>query len=340
MPPSAPPSHSVLVIGCGSIGERHLRCFQQTKRAAVAACDSNPALLQKVSATYGVPSFSDWELALEHGGYDAVVICTPANWHIAMAARALAGGLHVLIEKPLSHSLAGVAALLEAEQRSGRQVAVAYVMRMLPFLEQARAFIAEGKVGPVREAWMRAGQPFHLLRQGYEQSYYRNRATGGGAIQDALTHGMNWVESVLGPTDTVYCDCAHQVLPGVEVEDTVQVLARNGDVLVSYALNQFQMPNETTFQFNAVAGSVKAEVHRQRWGSFLAGEAEWTWHDAPFPGRDTPFIAEAHAFLDQIEGRPPRLCSLADAAQSLRFNLAALASVESGSRVRCADLHV
>ena len=66
------------------------------------------------------------------------------------------------------------------------------------------------------------GNPFH----------YRDRRTGGGAIQDALTHSVNWVESILGPADSVLCDCAHLVLPNVEVEDTVHVSARHGAALV------------------------------------------------------------------------------------------------------------
>jgi len=51
------------------------------------------------------------------------------------------------------------------------------------------------------------------------------------------------------------------------------------------------------------------------------------------PERDSHFIAQANVFLDQIEGRPATLCSLEDAAQTLRFNLAALASAETGTRV-------
>ncbi|MDP1588651.1 MAG: hypothetical protein Q8M07_12960 [Prosthecobacter sp.] len=37
--------HSILIIGCGSIGVRHLRCFQHAGRCAVSACGTNPALL-------------------------------------------------------------------------------------------------------------------------------------------------------------------------------------------------------------------------------------------------------------------------------------------------------
>ena len=330
--------HSVLIIGCGSIGERHLRCFLKTNRADVSAYDTNPALLQRIADTYHVPVLPNWETAMA-GKYDAAIICTPAPLHVPMAVQMLRADRHVLVEKPLSHSLDGVEELLRIRDQSGRQVAVAYVLHVYALLQEARTFLRRGEFGPVRQASMVSGQSFNLFRPAYAQTYYRDRRTGGGAIQDALTHTANWMESVLGPADSVLCDCAHLVLPDVEVEDTVHVAARHGDTLVTYALNQFQAPNETTLQFNAALGSVKIELHQHRWGTFRVGDKAWTWHDLPPVERDTFFIDQANAFLDLIEGQPSRLCSLEAAAQTLRFNLAALASAASGQRVACSSLH-
>ncbi len=331
-------SHSVLVLGCGSIGERHLRCFLKTGRARVTACDLSPTLREKMTATYGVPAVADAAAAIGGGDFDAVVVCTPAQLHVRFALQALAAGRHVLIEKPLAASLDGVAELLDARDRAGRQAAVAYVYHVFPFLVGVRAWMARGGFGPVLQVAVVTGQPFHLFRPAYREIYYRDRATGGGAIQDALTHVVNWVESVVGPADSVLGDCAHLGLEGVTVEDTVHLTARHGGVLASYALNQFQHPNENVIQFNCAAGSVRIELHRQRWGTFAAGAADWTWHDAPVPERDSHFLAQANAFLDQIEGQPPRLCSLEAAAQTLRFNLAALAATARGVRVHLRDL--
>lgn len=332
------PRHSVLIIGCGSIGERHLRCFQKTGRADVTACDANPALLQRLADTYKAPVKADWKAALDAGG-DAVVICTPAHLHVAMATQALAAGRHILVEKPLSQSLDGVAGLLAAHGRSGRQAAVAYVLHVYPVLAQAREFLRRGAYGPILQATVVSGQNFPFFRPAYAQTYYRDRRTGGGAIQDALTHSVNWVESVLGPADSVLCDCAHLALPDVEVEDTVHVSSRHGAALATFALNQFQAPNETTLQFNAARGSVKIEFHQSRWGKWAEGDTDWTWHPVPAGDRDSFFVAQANAFLDQLEGQPSRLCTLEAAAQTLRFNLAALASASSGTRVTTASIH-
>ena len=226
--------HSVLIVGCGSIGERHLRCFQHTGRARVTACDADPALLQKMHERYAVATTPDFNTALSED-FDTIVICTPAHVHIPMALAALRAGKHVLVEKPLAASLAGVDELLATHAQSDRQAAVAYVQHVFPFLQGARDFIARGEFGPVKHVTLTCGQHFPTGRPAhavpYAQTYYRDRQTGGGAIQDALTHMANWVESVIGPTDSVVCDCAHQVLAGVTVEDTVNINARHGDIL-------------------------------------------------------------------------------------------------------------
>lgn len=325
---------SILIIGCGSIGERHLRCFLRSQRAAVTACDPNPTVLQRMATTYGVPTVPDADEALA-GGFDAAVICTPASLHIPLAARALGLGRHVLIEKPLSHSFDGIEEFRRQAAESGRRVAVAYVFRMFPFLTAAKAFLQSGEFGPLLHGSVSSGQPFHLLRPAYAQTYYRDRNLGGGAIQDALTHAANWMESVAGPTESVSCDAAHLALPGVEVEDTVHLNARHGRIRINYMLNQFQAPNETTIQLNAARGSIKIELHRQRWGTFAYGDQDWTWREQPAEERDAHFFRQAGHFLDELEGKPSPLCSLEEAVQTLRFNLAALASAERGVRVSC-----
>jgi len=333
---------SILIVGCGSIGERHLRCFQATSRAKVTACEADPALLEIVAKKYGVDALLDWRESLRSGVFDAAVICTPTHFHVPIATELLQSGMHVLIEKPLSQSLAGVTELLRVRDASERRAAVAYVMHVSPLLCQVREFLQSNELGPVRLAthtsgqYFPSGRPAHAVH--YSKTYYRDRKTGGGAIQDALTHVANWMESVLGPTDSVLCDCAHQVLPEVTVEDTVNLSARHGDVLVNYSLNQFQAPNESTLQFNTAKGSVKVELHNRRWGVFRLGDKDWTWQEVPSGDRDTPFITQAGRFLDLIEGKPAEMCSLEAAAQTLRFNLAALASADYGVRVHCASL--
>jgi predicted dehydrogenase len=330
MKPSAP---QILVIGCGSIGERHVGAFLATGRVAVVACDPDPAIRGRMTEKYGVAVVADWEAALDDPALVAAVIATPAPFHVPMAVRVVEKGRHVLIEKPLGIDLAGTECLTEAQARTGKFVALAYVHHLQPALQGAREFIQSRRFGLVRHATVITGQHFPTARPAYREIYYRDHAQGGGAIQDALTHMANGVEWVLGPTHRVFCDASHQVLDGVEVEDTVSVAARNGGALVTYALNQFQAPNETRLDFHAPGGSVRVELHTQRWGTLAHGETEWNWRATPVADRDELFIAQAHAFLDGCGGRSTPLCTLQEGIQTVRFNLAALRSWRTGQPV-------
>ena len=105
---------NLLIIGVGSIGERHVRCFGRTGRVRISICDSNAALCEQVATRYDV---ARWTSSLDEAlveSCDAAVICTPAHLHIPMAAQLTEAGIDLLIEKPLSTSLEGVAELTEA----------------------------------------------------------------------------------------------------------------------------------------------------------------------------------------------------------------------------------
>jgi predicted dehydrogenase len=323
--------HKVLIVGVGSIGERHLRCFRATGRAELSLVEVRPALREAVAGCYGVDrAFGALDAALE-GAPEMAVIATPADSHILLAARLAAAGVHLLIEKPLSVGLDGIGPLEEAIRERGLTAAVAYVYRCHPLLVALRQALLGGRFGRPVEWVAVGGQHFPKYRPAYRDTYYTSRATGGGAIQDALTHVVNMGEWLLGPIDRVVADAAHQVLEGVAVEDTVHLLARHGPVLASYSLNQHQAPDELTLTLVCEHGTLRCEFHENRWR--WMSDPGGTWHEESIPPqeRDTIFIAQANAFLDAVEGRGRVPCSLAEGVQTLRVNLAALASLESGT---------
>ncbi len=321
--------HRVLVIGVGSIGERHLRCFLATRRAEVGLVEINPDLRRNVAERYGVSTvFDDLASALVSPP-DMAVVATPAPLHVPLATELAKAGVHLLIEKPLATRTEGVAQLQGVVDDRGVVAGVAYVYRSHPSIRAVREAVASGRFGKPVELVAVAGQHFPTYRPAYRTIYYNNRAAGGGAIQDALTHIINAGEWIVGPVDRLVSDADHQVLEDVAVEDTVHVLARHGGVLASYSLNQHQAPNEMTLTVVCTRGTVRCEFHEHRW-RWTATPGE-PWHDEPMPPleRDTIFIAQANAFLDAVEGRRSFPCSIAEGLQTLRCNLAALASLES-----------
>jgi predicted dehydrogenase len=326
-------SKTILVVGCGSIGERHLRCLQHTKRATVAACEPNDTLRGRIMQQYGVTGFASLDAVLAAQRFDGLVICTPAHTHLDIALAGLRHGAGLLIEKPLSTSLEKVASVREQIARAGKFVGVAYIYHFMPWILGAKRVLAGGELGRVLHVSVATGQHFPTFRPAYREIYYARHESGGGAIQDALTHIANAVEWLIGPTTRLYCDAAHQSLEGVTVEDTVSVSARNGRALVNYALNQFQAPNEMTLQIHCEHGSLKVENQEQRFGVFRRATNAWEWHKAAPLERDDMFIAQANAFLDGLEGKPTEFATFDEAVQTLKFNLAALESARGGKAV-------
>ena len=319
----------VLVIGVGSIGERHARCFQRTARATVSICEINEALRDDVASRYKLDAaYSDWPEALD-SRFEAAVICTPAHLHVPMAIELAQRGTHLLIEKPLSTTLERVAELGTAIATAQVRAMVAYVMHEHPGFVALKAALDSGRFGKPVHAIFNAGQHFPTYRPAYREIYYRDRATGGGAIQDSLTHMMNTAEWLLGPIDRVAADCAHQVLEGVGVEDTVNVIARHADVLGSYTLNQHQAANESTYTIVCERGTIRFEAHQHRWRWITEPETPWTNEPLAPLERDDLFVAQANSFLDVVAGTAPPTCTLAEATQTLRVNLAILSATES-----------
>ncbi len=321
---------NILVIGGGSIGERHLRCFLKSGRAKVSLCELRAEIRERIERDYDVAgTFDSLDEALSNS-FDAAVICTPAHLHIGMAQQLAEKGLSLLIEKPLSISTTGVEELIETVNGNNLSASIAYVSHAHPALQAMKQALDQQRFGPAVQLILTSGQHFPFYRPAYREIYYTKHETGGGAIQDALTHMLNAAEWLVGPVSKLVADADHCVLEGVDVEDTVHVLTRHGSLLGSFSMNQHQRPNETTLTVICEQGAVRYEGHNSRWLS--CDEIGDPWNvEQEFPlERDDLFISQADAFLDQLEGKSGPACSLEDGLQTLRVNLAALESVKTG----------
>jgi len=90
----------------------------------------DPARAAEAATTYGCKVFSSpEELAAQA---DAVVIATPTSTHAELGCRLIELGLDVMVEKPVSNTLAGARALVEAADRHGRVLQVGHLERFNP----------------------------------------------------------------------------------------------------------------------------------------------------------------------------------------------------------------
>ena len=83
----------LFVIGCDSIGERHIRNLTQLHAGKILAYYTNLDRLHLMKEKYNVSIFEDVERALEQN-VDTVLVCTPPNLHIPLAVKAVNYNVH------------------------------------------------------------------------------------------------------------------------------------------------------------------------------------------------------------------------------------------------------
>lgn len=323
---------NILIVGLGSIGERHLRCFQATGRAVVSACDTNEPVRKKLRQQPGVMVYDGLDVALSDPDNKphAAVVATPPNRHVLVASTLAEAGIPMLIENPLSTSLDGVSRLAGVVRQKSLLAVVGYQFRLHPALIAMREALVSGRFGKPYQLVASSGQHLPSLRRSYKKTSYADRAAGGGAIQGPVAHLVNVCEWLIGPSEKVMVDAGHQALEGVTVEDTVHLLSRHSSVMCSITLNQHQMASETTITVSAEQGLVRFESHRDRW-RWLAYPGD-SWHDETVPPqpRDGLLQLQADLFIKALDdqatyaqpGSP--LCSLDEGVQTLKASLAAL----------------
>ncbi len=140
----------IAVVGTGHWGRNLLRNFHALG-ALAAFCDVRDDARAEFAALYpDATPHGDMRAVLADDAIDAVVIATPAATHGALAARALAAGKHVFVEKPLALDLAEGRALREQADRSGLTLMVGHLLLYHPAFVALETLVAEGALGDLR----------------------------------------------------------------------------------------------------------------------------------------------------------------------------------------------
>jgi predicted dehydrogenase len=219
--------YSALVVGSGSIGRRHMANLRQLGIGRLAAVDSDIERLKTASAESGAQTFSDAAQALQQFQPQMVFVCTPPASHVEHALHAIRSGADVFIEKPLSHRMEGVHALMDAASQFERVVQVGYNLRFHPAIKELKKLVDQGVAG--RIFWARAEVAQYLPEwrpwQDYRQSYTARRELGGGIILDA-SHEIDYMLWLLGPVKELACMAGQVSGLDVSVEDCATILLR------------------------------------------------------------------------------------------------------------------
>jgi predicted dehydrogenase len=187
------------------IGEGHLEALALHPRAEiVAVCDVNETLLEKMAGKFSMPrTYTGYEEMLEQEQLDGVCIATPNRLHTPMVRAALARGLHVLCEKPLTLDTAEAESLLAEARAAGLTHAINFSNRPNPAVNYVKNKINEGALGRIYEIHLAYMQDW--LSDPAAPYTWRNSTaeSGSGALGDIASHVLDMGRLFVGEVAAV-----------------------------------------------------------------------------------------------------------------------------------------
>lgn len=328
---------TIAIIGQGYMGRTHAEAWAMLGLADrvkyVSARTPGAPLEHAPLATF----VSDLQTVLDDPEIDVVSICTPTSSHREIAVRALEAGKNVLLEKPVSLTVADALAIHEAADRSGTILMVAQVVRFFEGYRRLRSDVADGKLGDVLSARAR-----RFINRPEWAQWWHDETQSGGVVVDFAIHDYDQMNLFLGEPISVSC-VAHSRLGPIETT----IGYRNGGIgqVLSFADLKRGAP------FNSSIGLVGTEGFADY--EFSAGSP--TDHhdtdespDAVSRYRlataessltvgitaDDPYTRQVEYFLRCVtDGVTPGLCTTASAIRALEVSLAAAKSLANGAPV-------
>jgi predicted dehydrogenase len=177
------PDVRIGVVGTGAIAQlAHLPVLEKLRGARVVAlCDIDRAKARALADRFGVPDvFTDIEDLFGYDVVDAIVVSTPNHLHEPHVLEAIAAGVDVLCERPLSLHTAGVDRILQAAAEAGRKVLVGNNHRFRSDVQALDRFLRGGELGTL--TGIRAGS--YQMRGGTDGWRRRRAEAGGGVLFD------------------------------------------------------------------------------------------------------------------------------------------------------------
>lgn len=204
-------SFAMGLVGCGVMGRRHVIGMKKLKEVGklnfdlVAVCDIMPENLQKMAAHAEdllgkrPEQFSDFDSMAKAMKLDGIIVTTSPEMHTAVAEKAFDAGIHVMVEKPITLTVAEGVRLVEAGKKAKRKLAVAENYRRDPINRLGKALVESGALGTPFLATQESsgGGEFVIITP------WRHRKDRGGIVIDMGVHYTDILEFYLGPIETV-----------------------------------------------------------------------------------------------------------------------------------------
>jgi predicted dehydrogenase len=322
-----------LIIGSGSIGQRHMRNLVSiVPRAKFVLLRHGGGA---VSGALGFDEIVVPDLAAAVALKPTLaILATPSARHIDVLPLLIEAGIPTYVEKPVVTEAADAIAVRKAlDAAPGLPHTAGFNLRHLGSLAMAKSIVASGKIGTIARASFTAGQWLPDWRKGqdYRQNYSSSKLLGGGVIFD-LSHELDAARLLLGEIEMRSCEIGHVESLEISSDSVACMMGRspsgtiitvNLDYVARSPIRRYEIVGDLgTLTWDLPAGHLS--LHTQ------AGRETITSTASDFDVAET-YLTAMRSFVDAVAGSAqPRLQTLEDGLRSTEL---AIRATELGERI-------
>lgn len=256
------------VVGAGTVSVTHFAGVQKNPRTNLAAiCDVDASKARSAAAEYDCTAYTDLDKLLAQESLDWLHICTPVQTHLDIAKKAIEADVPLLIEKPVTETVAELEELEEFAQRHDVPVSPVHQHLYDPAMRKARRIIERGEIGRVRgvdlvsaghsrpDDTKRGRWVFDLLggefEEGLPHPIYMGLAMGGFPSSTDSVHAMteladeyeqefayDTVQLQYSSADDVLCSM--KIISGATLKRQIHVHGSDGALIIDTILQNVQ----------------------------------------------------------------------------------------------------
>jgi len=333
------------VIGCGFMGKTQVETIIKFVEGATvrAVYDVNQEAAQQLAQKYGISAEKTLDSLLARDDIAAVFIETPHFLHGEQALLAIAAGKHVMIEKPMAHSVELCDEIIRRAEEKRVLVSITFSQRSRDCNLKAKELIDQGAIGRIRQI-----VEYHLLAGGLIKfPTWQSQKENLGILFGHAIHCLDRIRWLTGVEyATVYGKCMSMDPKAVVEASTMALMTMtDGTVVTLWSSGELPPPPFPRREFSAMIVGEKGLMDLDPYGELLINiSGKWEvaakqepvdWAGKGFldPVRLQSFRRHAQGFINAIkENRQPPVTGW-DGRQAVAAALAIYESARSGREI-------
>jgi predicted dehydrogenase len=328
---------NVAVVGAGAFGRNHARVYQQLAQQGEAVrligiVDPDLSRADAVAVEFGCRAFGSIEqLVTTHSEVQGASVAVPTVRHLEVSRALLQAGVDVLVEKPLTPTLAEADELVELANRTGRIAQVGHLERFNPAVRATIPIVT---------------QP--MFFEVHRLSVFTPRSLDVDVVLDLMIHDLDVILTFANSAVTEIRAVGLPILsPKVDIAN-VRLEFESGCV-ANLTASRVSTERVRKLRFFQPKQYVSLDYGRQDVIVFSVGQTDTTGTPSvnpqikmakPSTTGEEPLHAELRSFLESVQRRSQPAVTLEDGRRALAVALDIVASIsEHGSKINLERLH-